>query len=521
MTDNNKLFSIITPVFNPDHEALRLCAHSVLQQTYQKWEWCLVDDNSTDPWVWKYLQRLARRHDNIKIARRSVNGGISQASNDAISMAAGEFLAFLDNDDELHPDALSAVNHELFVEPTLEFIYTDEDKIDENGNHYGAFHKPDWSPEQLLCHNYCCHLSVVRTDLVRRIGGLRSQYDGSQDHDLLLRLSDSPLKAKHIRRVLYHWRVSATSTAGSTASKPYAVDAARDALSDTCARRGISAEIVPTRYGHHRVKRHLNSKPRTSIIIPTCGTIGSIWGMKCAYIENFLASSLDKTTYEDVEYVIVFDSFTPPDILDRIKALPLNIKLVEFSEPFNFSLKCNLGAIHSTGQRLIFANDDMEVITGDWIERLICFLEDESIGAVGPLLLLENGLVESAGHTNRGPKNFLNETSRSFPYGVWWPLLVNREVSGVTGACLGIRRETFFSVGGFSEIFPANFNDVDLCHKLIEDGYRIIWTPDAELYHFEMKSRSKRVTQPERDNMMRYLGRVVGRDRVDPYLPRV
>lgn len=514
----NMRFSIVTPVFNPEHQAFEACVQSVLNQSYQNWEWCLVDDNSTDPWVKRYLKKLSRRHRNIKLRTRSSNGGISAATNDAIEMASGSFVVFLDNDDELDLDALAVVNHELFLDPEIDFLYSDEDKIDEEGNYFGRFNKSDWSPEQFLCHNYCCHLSVIRLDRIKQVGGLRSEFDGSQDFDLLLRITDQLIKVRHIPKVLYHWRVSKTSTSGSLESKPYALNAALRAIQQTCERREIRADVVQTQFGHHRVQRKLSSTPLVSIIIPTRGTVGSVWGLQCAYIENLLLSSLSKTKYENVEFVIVFDSTTDPDLLARISALPLNTKLIEYSEPFNFSKKCNLGFVHSSGDRLIFLNDDMEIITGEWIERMICFLEDESVGAVGPLLLLENGLVESGGHLNSGPKNFANSTSRSVPHGVWWPLLVNREASGVTGACMAMRRDTFCSMGGFSEIFAENFNDVDLCLKLTTAGYRIIWTPDAELFHFELKSRSRKVNRDENENLTRYWGRLVGRDRIDPYI---
>jgi GT2 family glycosyltransferase len=514
----NNRFSIITPVFNPDRQAFEACVQSVLQQSYQNWEWCLVDDNSTDPWVIKFLKKLARRHRNIKVKTRDTNGGISAASNDAIGMATGSYVVFLDNDDELDLDALAVVNHELFIDPSLDYLYSDEDKIDEAGNYFGRFNKPSWSPEQLLCHNYCCHLSVLRLDLVKKVGGLRSEFDGSQDFDLLLRITDQPIRVKHIPKVLYHWRVSKSSTAGSLESKPYALNAARRALQETCERRRIRAEIIETAYGHHRLLRNLRSSPLVSIVIPTRGTKGPVWGLECAFIENLLLSSISKTSYPNIEFIIVFDSGTDQALLDRIQLLPLNAKFIEYAETFNFSKKCNLGFAHSSGERLIFLNDDMEIITANWIERLICFLEDESIGAVGPLLLLENGLVESGGHLNSGPKNFANWTSRSVPHGVWWPLLVNRETSGVTGACLAMRRETFISIGGFSEIFAENFNDVDLCLKLTADGYRIIWTPDAELFHFELKSRKKRVNREESENLTRYWGHLVGRDRLDPFI---
>lgn len=514
-------FSIITPVFDPNPTVFRECVMSVIGQSYPDWEWCLVDDGSTDPWVWRYLKRLNRRHPRIRIARRDRNGGISRASNDAIAMASGEFLAFLDNDDVLHSDALSVVNHELYLDPTLDFLYSDEDKIDDSGHHHSFFRKPDWSPELLLGQNYCCHLTVLRTSIVREVGGLRPECDGAQDHDLLLRTTEKTDRIRHIPQILYHWRASSTSHAASVDAKPYTAGGMERAISDACERRGIEAELVPVDYGYFRVRRRLTSTPRVSIIVPTRGTTGTIWGMECVFLENFLRSSLAKTSYPDVEYIIVYDSGTDPTLLRRIEALPLSTQLVEFREKFNFSKKCNLGAIHSTGERLLFVNDDVEVITPEWIERLTAFLEDESVGATGPLLLYENGLIESAGHSNDGPKNFASSMTRNSPYGVSWPLKLNREVSGVTGACLSIRRDTFFQLGGFSELFAENFNDVDLCLKLTTAGYRIVWTPDAELFHFEFKSRSRKMDPTEKELLNRFWGHVVGRGRRDPYLPNL
>lgn len=520
-SEGPRVFSIVTPVFDPDHLAFEKCVRSVLDQTYPHWEWCLVDDCSTDPWVWKFLQKLARRHPNIKVARRESNGGISRTTNDAIAQATGDYLAFLDNDDELHLDALSYVNHELHLDPAIDFVYTDEDKIDDAGRHFAPFLKPDWSPERLLCQNYCSHFTVLRTDLVRRAGGLRPETDGAQDFDLLLRITDEPIRVRHIPRILYHWRVGATSHASNVEAKSYTAEATRLALEETCQRRGISADVVSTKYGYFRVRRKVTKKRRVSVIVPTRGTIGSLWGLEVPFIENLLLSSVAKTTYDDVEYVVVYDTDTDAGLVDRLRALKANVVLVEYAGRFNFSKKCNLGAIRATGEDIIFVNDDVEVITPDWIERLVSFLEDPTVGATGPLLLYDTGLIQSAGHVNRGPSNFGNGLSPTAPYGVAWPFILNREVSGVTGACCAMRRSTFFDMGGFSELFAESFNDVDLCMKLIDSGYRIIWTPDAEMFHFELKSRSRRMNPMERQLLQRLWGRYIGRDARDPFMPEL
>lgn len=514
---SNRNFSIVTPVFNPQHQAFEQCVDSVLKQTYPHWEWCIADDCSTDPWIQKKLRKLAGEYRNIKVVHRDSNGGISRASNDAIALASGDYIAFLDHDDELHFDALAAVNHELSVYPETDFVYSDVDRINEVGEHVDYFPKPDWSPERLLGQNYCCHLSVIRSQLVSDLGGLRIGYEGAQDHDLLLRLSELPIKVRHIPRILYHWRVSANSTASNISANPHAIDAMESAIKDACSRRNFDAELVHLPQGYFRVRRRLSREPLTSIIIPTRGTIGSIWGLEVPYVENLLLSFLQKTTYSNVEFIIVFDTATDSALLQRLCKLPLTLQLVEFSERFNFSKKCNLGVVRSTGDRLIFLNDDVEIITSEWIERMIVFLEDDSVGAVGPLLLYDNGLIQSAGHANPGPCHFARGVSPATPYGAAWPLVLNREVSGVTGACLAMRRETFFEVGGFSEIFPGSFNDVDLGMKLTSSGYRIIWTPDAELFHFESKSRDPEPEPFELELLHRYWGREVGEGKIDPF----
>ena len=512
-------FSIVTPVFNPDRKAFEACFKSVRNQEYPHWEWCLVDDRSTSWWVWPRLRLLSLIDRRIKVRRRSENGGISAASNDALGLATGEYVVLLDNDDELTEDALGVVNHHIVHSADVDYLYSDEDKILEDGTYGGRFTKPDWSPERLLCQNYCSHLSVIRRSIVSDLGGFRAGYDGAQDHDLLLRVTDSDRSVVHIPEVLYHWRVAAGSTAADVSEKPEAVNAGRRAVEDAVRRRGITGEVLEAGAWYHRVKRRPTSTPRVSIIIPTCGTEGVIWGARNVFVENLVASVSASSTYPDYEVVIVYDRGTDPVMLRRVQDMGLNCRLVEYAKPFNFSEKCNIGAVESTGDVLIFLNDDMEVISPDWIETLVAMGEDPTVGAVGPLLLFDNYLVQSAGHHAIGPAHFARGMSPKSPAAGGWPLVLNREVSGLTGACLAIRREVYFQVGGFSEQLPLNYNDVDLGYKIQADGLRLLWTPDVALFHFESKSRETEVSDEEKDFVRRLWGRFISGYSKEPFVP--
>ncbi len=265
------LLSVVTPVYDPPREAFEACVRSVLTQDYDHWEWCLADDCSPAPWVWPRLQELAAKDPRIKVTRRDANGGISAATNSALELATGEFVVLLDNDDQLTPDALGAINHELWIDPTIDYLYSDEDKVDDDGNFFDLFEKPDWSPERLLCQNYCSHLSALRRSIVTDVGGFRPEYDGAQDYDMVLRVTERARKVAHVQRVLYHWRAVEGSTATSVDAKPYAVDAGQRAVADALQRRGVPGEVVDIGYGYHRVRRELTSTPKVSIIVPTTG----------------------------------------------------------------------------------------------------------------------------------------------------------------------------------------------------------------------------------------------------------
>ena len=510
-------FSIISPVFNPEWKAFKACVRSVRNQTYPHWQWILVDDRSTRKWIWPFLRVLSLIDRRIVVRRRETNGGISAATNDALHLVTGEFTVLLDNDDELDLEALGVVNHEIVHHPNVEYLYSDEDKITVDGRYDDLFKKPDWSPERLLCQNYCCHLSVVKTDLLQQLGGFRSEFDGAQDHDMLLRLAELNPSVIHIRRVLYHWRMSATSTALDLSSKPTAVLAGRRAIEDAMARRQISGELVEAGTMYHRVKRSPTATPKVSLIIPTCGTVGVVWGEEVAFLENLVESITALSSYPDYEIVVVYDSGTDPLLLRRISSAHSQVALVEYSKEFNFSEKCNIGAIEAKGEILVFLNDDMEVISPDWIETFCGMLEDHSVGAVGPMLLFDNYLVQSAGHVST-PGHFARGLSPVSPAAGGWPLVLNREVSGLTGACLAVRRLVYLQVGGFSEVFPLNYNDVDIGYKIQSEGLRLLWTPDIALFHFESKSRVTAVSEEETFLLDRLWGRFISNSAGDPYI---
>ena len=509
------LFSVLTPVFNPPKDAFLECAESVLRQSYGNWEWCIVDDCSTDSWIPVMLDELAASDPRIRVQRRSENGGIASASDDALTMATGDFVVLLDHDDLLDGNALSAINHQIWLDDTVDYVYSDEDKVAVDGTFFGVFPKPAWSPERLLCQNYCCHISALRRDLAIDVGGFRQGYDGAQDYDLILRVTERARTVVHIPEVLYHWRIVEGSTAGDLDAKPYAVDAGRRAVADAVLRRGIEGSVIDAGNGYHRVKRRPTATPKVSIIVPTRGTIGRVWGLDISFVVNMVDSVTAMSTYPNYEFVIVYDASMSKDHLAEIEQVGDDVKLVEYDEPFNFSKKCNAGAIAASGDVLIFMNDDMEARTPDWIESMIGFLDDPSIGLVGPMLLFDNFLVQSAGHVSAPPSHFARGLPPSVAGGPGWPLAMNREVMGVTGACMAIRKETYFEIGGFSVEFPLNYNDVDFGFKLIQAGYRIIWTPDAELFHFESKSRRTIVDDAESALLYRLWRRYTA---VDPYL---
>jgi GT2 family glycosyltransferase len=513
-------FSILTPVFETPPDVLAATLRSVRRQTFADWELCLVDDQSHAPHVQEMLTAAEREDPRIRVRTRAENGGIAVASNDAVEMADGEFLALLDHDDALHPDALQLVAEAIDPWPDVDYIYTDEDKIDAAGHHQGPFFKPDWSPERMRTQMYTCHLSVLRRELVEEVGGFDAEFEGSQDWDLVLRVTEKARRVIHVPRVLYHWRTLETSTAGGgEGAKPWAFEAGTRAIQAHLDRAGIPAEASrdEDHPGVYRLQPRLTRKPKVSIVIPTGGTVREVRYEPVVLVEHCVRSIVERSTYKDYEIVVVVDTTTDPGVLERLAEVGGDrVRIVPFEGPFNFSGKINRGAVHSDGELLLLLNDDMEVVTPDWLERLVMYATLPGVGAVGGHLLWEDGRIQHAGivfensgypgHIYRGFAREWNGYSNS--------VLVAENYLAVTGACMMTAREVFERVGGFSTTFPMNYNDVDYCLKLVSEGLRVVYDPDTVLYHFESSSRSTDVEDWEKDQLR---GRWLPITAVDPF----
>ncbi len=512
------LFSVVTPVYDTPIDVLEEMIRSVRDQTFEGWELVLVDDCSPDPRVRDVLRRHAAADPRIRVVERDTNGHIVAASNDGIAAAAGEFVALLDHDDLLVPHALERVAEVIAAHDDVDYVYSDEDKIDDTGRHYDHFRKPDWSPERLRGQMYTAHLSVIRTSVVREVGGFREGYDGSQDHDLALRVGEVARRVAHVPEVLYHWRVIPGSAAGDALAKPYATVAGRAAVQDHVDRVGIRAEVVHGPVpGVYHLQRRRDPADSISIVIPTIGKADLVWGVRRTMVTEALRSVVETTREEDPEIVVVYDAPTPPAVLDELRELAGDrLTLLPFDEPFNYSRKMNLGVLHASGDHLVFLNDDVLAIAPGWLEQLVAPLAEHDVGLTGAKLLFSSDTIQHAGHAYTG-KNYKHPFSREdrASYGPFGALIVNREVSGVTAACAAMRREVFVEVGGFCEALPSNFNDVDLCYKLRRVGRRIVWLANVELYHFESRTRERVVAAWEKDLTVERWGM----PRRDPYFP--
>jgi O-antigen biosynthesis protein len=497
-------FSIVTPVYDPPEDVLRAMLRSVTEQTNGDWELCLVDDASPAPHVARVLNDAAAHEPRVKVQRRSANGGIVAASNDALAMATGEFVVLLDHDDELHRDALALVGQAVDAHPDADYLYSDEDKIDEAGRRSGPFYKPDWSPERFRTQMYTCHVSVLRRALVEEVGGFDAAFEGSQDWDLVLRVTERARRVVHVPHVLYHWRMLATSTAGSgQAAKPYAYDAGTRALQAHCERVGFPATVSQSEEhpGVYHLHPRLTEHPLVSIVIPTRGSRREVRAQDTVLVTHCVRSIVEDSTYENYELVVVADTTTDPAITEELRQLAGDrLRLVPYDRPFNFSDKINVGALRSHGEHLLMLNDDMEVVTPDWIERLVMYSSFPGIGAVGGHLLFGDGRIQHVGVMLRGglPGHLYRGFSGDYG-GYANTVRVANNYSAVTGACLMTPRATFDQVGGLSLQFPLSFNDVDFCLKVRAIGQRVVYDPDAVLFHFESSSRSPDVSHWERE----------------------
>ncbi len=493
-------FSIITAVYDPPLDAFADTVASVLGQDYDDWEWVLVDDRSPEPAVRARLAAVAAQDPRVRIHERETNGGIVAASSDALARARGEFVCLLDHDDVLDTSALAVVAEMLDEHPEVDYAYSDQDRMTVEGRTHSAFRKADWSPERLRHHMYTTHFSVLRRTLALEVGGFRAGFDGSQDHDLVLRVTERAREVRHIPSVLYHWREVPGSAAGDAEAKPWAWDAGVRAVQDHLDRTGIGGRASKGRaHGTYRIEREPDLDTPVSIVIPTIGSTGVVHGAHRTMVVETVRSVLESSRHRDLEVVVVHDRPTPAATLAELRELPWSdrarLRLVEFPHPFNFSEKNNVGALHSSGEILLFLNDDMEAISPGVVEHLIAPLREPGVGATGPKLLFEGSRVQHAGLVYGSGTITHSYYRAAHPQvlGAYGELWMNREVTALTGACIAVRRSTFEEVGGFAEGLPVNYNDVDFCLKLGHAGHRLVWVHDVLLYHFESITRSNEV----------------------------
>jgi len=366
---SSPLFSIVTPVYEPPLEVFQETYASVLAQLHTDWEWILVDDHSPSPHVRDFIREQAAAEPRIQLIERGENGHIVKASNDGVDAAQGEFLVFLDHDDLLAGNALKAMARHIAYHPDVDYLYSNEDKAEQDGTRHSEFQKPRWSPERLRGQMYTSHVSVMRTSLVREVGAFREGYDGSQDHDLALRVSERARRVVHVPQVLYHWRTLAGSAAADINAKPYATFAGQRAVQDQLDRLGIKGRVEQGREpGRYVIQRDLDPATKVSIIIPTLGGSALVFGERRILVEESVRSALARTDHDNVEIVVVYDKPTPTKVLRSLREIAGDkLVLEKYTKPFNFSEKCNVGALRATGERLVFLNDDVEVISDRWL----------------------------------------------------------------------------------------------------------------------------------------------------------
>lgn len=480
-------FSIVIPVYNTVTEQLEECIESVLAQTYTNFELILVDDHSS----WENVVPVLRRYeaqDNVSVIYRHENGHISKATNDGIFASTGDFIVFMDCDDTIEPNALAEFARKLNENPELDFIYSDEDKITEDGKiRHMPFFKPDWSPDLFLSMMYTNHLATYRASIVKKIGGLRTAYNGSQDYDFTLRFMEQSdhKRVGHVSKILYHWRERKESVAFALSSKNYASEAARYAKEDYIRRNHLNAEMeCITKMSQYRIVYHVTGTPLVSIIIPSKDHPD--------ILKQCVDSIREFTAYPNYEIIVVDNGSSKENknILEHYLAEVEAVYIYE-KEPFNFSKMCNTGAAHAKGEYLLFLNDDIEIFQPEWMERMLGQAQQKHTGAVGAKLFYpDTTLIQHSGISNpkNGPMhNFLGcDDQAAYYFGLNW---VDYNCIAVTGACLMTAKEKFEEVGGFDEAFPVAYNDVKLCFELHEKGYYNVVRNDVCAYHYESLSR--------------------------------
>lgn len=480
-------FSILVPLYNTPEKYLRAMIESVIKQTYVHWELCLADGSDEQhAYVGRICRKYTGKDSRIRYRKLEKNLGISGNTNACIAMAEGEYLALFDHDDLLHPSALYE-NMKAICQHNADFIYTDETSFEKTPmDAFRPHYKPDFAPDTLRSYNYICHFTVFKTALLEQVGGgFRSEFDGSQDYDMILRLTEKAKKIVHIPKILYYWRSHENSVAHDISAKSYAVDAAKRALKEHLNRMGLEAEIHDAKaLSTYRMAYTIKGEPLISILIPNMDHIEDL--KKC------VNSIYERSTYRNWEIIVIENNSTNPETFEYYEQIKeKGIQIVRWRGEFNYSAINNFGAKYANGEYLLLLNNDVEVITPDWLEQMLMFAQREDVGAVGSMLYYPDDTIQHAG-VILGLGGVAGHSHKYYPrgdYGYMCRLILAQNLSAVTGACLLMRKAVWEEVGGLDERFKVAFNDVDLCMRIRAAGYLIVFTPYAELYHYESKSR--------------------------------
>lgn len=512
----NPLLSVIIPVYNVKREYLVECLESILKQSYPNFEIILIDDNSSNMETLNTLKEY-ENNSKIKIKYRKTNGMISVASNDGIKLAKGEFLVLVDNDDKLDQNAFYYLVEALNKDKTLDFIYTDEDKMDIHGKYFEPHFKPDYSPDTLMGMNYICHLSCLRTSLVREVGGFRKEYDGSQDYDLFLRVLDKTKRIYHVPRILYHWRETPNSTSLALGNKSYAYIAGKKALEDTLKRRNIKGEVLDNPTSSTYLIKYKHDNPKVSIIIPMKDKVN--------LTKVCIDSLYNKNTYQNFEIIIVDNNSTEEETLNYFNALKKehdNVKILTIKEEFNYSRLNNLAIKETTGDYILLLNNDTEVLDKDFLDYMVGYASRDHVGCVGLKLLYKDLKVQHAGVVlgYGGVAGHIFVTASNKDIGIFNRLSMPYDYSAVTAACLLVKKSKYLEVGGFDENLKVALNDVDFNLKMLKKGYYNVCLNNISLLHYESKSRGYEVTkeqierfQKEQDYMKKKWGKELENDK--------
>ena len=513
----NPLISVLVPVYNVKGEYLKECIESVLKQSYANFEICIVDDASSNDDTLEVLKEF-ENNPKVRIKHRKENGHISRASNDALEMAQGEYVALLDNDDLLASDALYEVAKVLNENKKLDFVYSDEDKINLKGRRCDPHFKPDYSPDTLLSLNYICHLAVMRTSLVRKVGGFAVGLEGAQDYDLFLKIVEKTNNIYHIHKILYHWRMIPGSTSLKLDNKDYAGDNGKKAIELALKRRKLNAYVEKdSKSTYYRVIYDFKKEPMVSILVPTKD--------HADITEKCLKTVYEKTLYKNFEVILIDNGSVKKETLDLFKKYKKehdNFRVLKEDIEFNYSRLNNLAAKKAKGEYLVLLNNDTEIITEGWLKIMVGYASRPYVGAVGAKLFYPDDTVQHAGVILGlgGVASHAYIGASRDDLGMCGRLRVPYDYSAVTAACLCVSKKKFDEVGGLEEDLKVAYNDMDFNLKLLEKGYYNVFLPMIELYHYESKSRGLDTTSDkykrfmeESDYMWKKWGRMLKNDR--------